>query len=641
MPPTTAPVASGDAPHPVAVGAYSGHGADSIPPEVLAKYPPRALPPDVSRHVSAMLDVAGPGIGSVSPDGKSLYFTWRVTGVSQVWKLDGPRHFPAELTGGEDVTTLAAITPDGKHLLIQRDRKGEENPGLYLQDSNGGPLVEIQHKAKVQTHLEAISPDSRYVYFSANDVQPNAYAIYRYDVDAKKRELVFDDAGLWHVSDIRADGHLLVRKETGSLSAEIWQWDPGKKKLEPIIGQQEKEEYSAQYGAKEGEILLQTNKLGDFRRLYSRVDGKLTPITPDIHFDVSDYSIDEKRTRILYTTNESGFTRPHAIDAKTYKPLALPSFGDVDHVHFGATTPDARFTTVGVDDGRHPLQAYVIDWTTGKAEKWNAPSTPEVDTTKFVRVQLDTYPARDGTKIPVLVRRPEKCASDPCPVVVSFHGGPEAQSLPGFGVLGQMFVDAGFVYVEPNVRGSDGYGKAWSHADDGPKRLDIITDVEDASKWAKTKFAVGGKTPKVGVFGGSYGGYTVLMAMTMFAGAYDAGVDIVGISNLNTFLMNTAPYRRILRISEYGDPEKDAAALEKLSPMTYIDRVNAPLLIMQGASDPRVPAGEAIQMHEALENRHVASELEIFPDEGHGAQKRENRVIMYGGAVAFFQKTLR
>ncbi len=158
---------------------------------------------------------------------------------------------------------------------------------------------------------------------------------------------------------------------------------------------------------------------------------------------------------------------------------------------------------------------------------------------------------------------------------------------------------------------------------------------------AKVKFAANGKTPKVGVFGGSYGGYTVLMAMTMFAGAYDAGVDIVGISNLKTFLLNTAPYRRILRISEYGDPEKDAAALEKLSPMTYIDRVNAPLLIMQGASDPRVPAGEAIQMHEALENRHIPSELMIFPDEGHGAQKRENRVIMYGSAVAFFQKTLR
>jgi dipeptidyl aminopeptidase/acylaminoacyl peptidase len=131
------------------------------------------------------------------------------------------------------------------------------------------------------------------------------------------------------------------------------------------------------------------------------------------------------------------------------------------------------------------------------------------------------------------------------------------------------------------------------------------------------------------------------MAMTMFAGAYDAGVDVVGISNLKTFLVNTAPYRRVLRISEYGDPVKDADALAKLSPINYVDRVKAPLLILQGATDPRVPAGEAVQIHEAFRKKGIASELMIFPDEGHGAQKRENRVLMIGHAIAFFEKHLK
>ena len=223
---------------------------------------------------------------------------------------------------------------------------------------------------------------------------------------------------------------------------------------------------------------------------------------------------------------------------------------------------------------------------------------------------------------------------------MAFHGGPEGQALPGFNVGAQMFVDAGFVYAEPNVRGSDGYGKTWSHADDGAKRLAIITDIEDASKWAKNAFTSGSTAPKIGVYGGSYGGYSVLMAMTMFAGDYDAGVDIVGISDLRTFLRNTAPYRRILRISEYGDPDVDADALAKLSPMTYIDRVKAPLLIVQGASDPRVPAGESIQIHDALQAKGVPCDLTIFPDEGHGAQKRENRVYTYARAIGFFQKHL-
>ena len=169
----------------------------------------------------------------------------------------------------------------------------------------------------------------------------------------------------------------------------------------------------------------------------------------------------------------------------------------------------------------------------------------------------------------------------------------------------------------------------------------MITDIEDAARWARKRFAAGAKAPKVGIFGGSYGGYSVLMGMTMFAGAYDAGVDIVGISSLATFLRNTAPYRRALRISEYGDPDKDAEALAKLSPMTYIEKVKAPLLVVQGATDPRVPAGEAIQIHDALSKRGLPVDLMIFPDEGHGAQKRENRVVMYGHALAFFEKYLR
>jgi dipeptidyl aminopeptidase/acylaminoacyl peptidase len=223
---------------------------------------------------------------------------------------------------------------------------------------------------------------------------------------------------------------------------------------------------------------------------------------------------------------------------------------------------------------------------------------------------------------------------------VHFHGGPEGQSVAGFNARAQLFVDAGFVFVEPNVRGSVGYGKTWEHADDGPKRLAVITDIEDAAKHVRSAWAQGGRAPRVGIFGGSYGGYSTLVGMTMFAGAYDAGVSVVGISNLVSFLENTAPYRRILRVSEYGDPANDRDALVKLSPITYLDRVKAPLLLIQGLSDPRVPAGEAVQMHQAMRAKGLDSQLIIFPDEGHGAQKRENQVATLGHALRFFQKHL-
>jgi dipeptidyl aminopeptidase/acylaminoacyl peptidase len=622
---------------------YRGHGADSISPKLLETYRPLPLPADVSRRIESLIDVRAPGVGAMSPDGKSMFFSWTITGIGQIWKIDGPKHFPSEMTGGGDSTWLAAITPDGRWLVVQRDRKGEENPGLYLQSPAGGPLEIVQHEKDVQTRFEAVSSDSKVVYFTANDRKADSYVVYRWDVAKKMKDVAFDqEEGLWHVSDVKDDGRLLLRKETGSLTAEYFEYDPAKKALKPLLGQGEKEEYDARYGAREGSLVVLTNKLGDYRRLYSWSNGKLEPLGDDAKADVDAFDVDRKRRRILYTTNEGGFGRPHALDAKTLKPIKLPAMPEADRVTFGATTPDARFTTVGIDDGRHPMQGYVIDWNSGRVDVWHAPSTPETDTTAFARVQVDSYPAHDGTKIPVLVRKPEKCtASAVCPVVVAFHGGPEGQARPGFSVGAQMFVDAGFVYVEPNVRGSDGYGKAWLHADDGPRRLDIITDIEDAATWARSHFAAGGQEPKVGIYGGSYGGYSVLMGMTRFAGAYDAGVDVVGISDLRTFLRNTAPYRRILRISEYGDPDGDAEALAKLSPMTYVDRIKAPLLVMQGASDPRVPAGEAVQIHDAVVKKGVPCELMIFPDEGHGAQKRDNRVLMIGHAIRFFAERLK
>src|SRR5262249_48828324 len=158
--------------------------------------------------------------------------------------------------------------------------------------------------------------------------------------------------------------------------------------------------------------------------------------------------------------------------------------------------------------------------------------------------------------IPMFVRRPAACANAdrPCPVIVHFHGGPEGQSRPGFSPILQFFVDAGFIIVEPNVRGSSGYGRTWLDSDNGAKRLQVITDLEDAAIHVKRAFARNGVAPRVGVFGGSYGGYATLMSMTRFAGAFDAGVSNVGIANLVTFLQNTAAYRRALRVSEYGDP---------------------------------------------------------------------------------------
>lgn len=640
----TAPAATASAT--VAPGApgYKGLGVESLAPEVLARHVAPPLDRDVSAKIQAMLDVRAPAAGIASPDGKRLYFTWAITGTAQIFRVDSPMGFPTQLTGGEHPTQIVDVTPDGKWLVASRDRNGEENPGLYLLSPEGGALKVIQHKPKVQTQLNYLASDGASLYYRANDVTPDSYAIYKYDLASGKAESVFSEPGIWSLADVKGDT-LLLRKDVGSNMGQYFEYALATKKLEPVIGKDEKEDYVARYGAG-GELLVLTPKLGEYRRLYSLKAGKLEPITPDLKFDVSSFSVDRTKKRILYTVNEGGYMKLFGLDALTKKPLKLPALPAGDHQMFGATTLNGRYTSFQVDPGTAPAQSFVFDWTSSKLEKWHKPSTPELDTNAFAKVALESYPARDGTPIPMFVRRPAGCvartaAEGPCPVIVSFHGGPEAQTTAGFSTRAQMFVDAGFVYAEPNVRGSDGYGKSWLHADDGPKRMNIITDIEDAARFVRAKWAVGGKSPKVGVYGGSYGGYSTLIAMSMFSGAYDVGVSVVGISSLLTFLENTAPYRRILRTSEYGDPEKDCAALETLSPITYVDKVKAPLMLIQGATDPRVPAGEALQFYEALKKKGVPTELIIFPDEGHGFQKRPNQVLAMGHTVRFFKEHLK
>ncbi|MBS2021451.1 MAG: S9 family peptidase, partial [Deltaproteobacteria bacterium] len=503
----------------------------------------------------------------------------------------------------------------------------------------GGPLTEIMHKPQVQTSYSFITPDSRYIYFRANDKKPESYALYRYDRKSKKIEDVFSADGIWSIEDHKPN-KLLLAKEVGSNMTEFYEYDESTRALTPLFGQGEREDYNASYGAGD-EILVLTPHFGEFRRLYSWVKGKWAPLSPEIKFDVSGFRIDEPRTRILYAVNENGYEKIAGLEAKSHKPLKMPPLPKAENTSVGNTTHDGRFTIFSIDNGVEPLQHYAVEWKTMKLTRWTKSSAPEIDLSGFQPTTLETYPARDGTPIPVLVHQPKSCNPAPCAVIVDFHGGPESQATPGFSPYAQLFLDAGFVYVEPNVRGSDGYGKTWLHSDDAAKRLDVITDIEDAATWAKKRFAANGVTPKVGITGGSYGGYATLVGMTMFAGAYDAGAEVVGISNLITFLNNTAPYRRPLRISEYGDPEKDKDALVKLSPITYIDKVKAPLLMIQGASDPRVPVGEALQFYEAMSARKLPVELVVFGDEGHGAQKRGNIVAQIGYPIRFFQKYLQ
>ncbi|MCA9971908.1 MAG: S9 family peptidase, partial [Anaerolineales bacterium] len=255
-----------------------------------------------------------------------------------------------------------------------------------------------------------------------------------------------------------------------------------------------------------------------------------------------------------------------------------------------------------------------------------------IPTDAFIAPELVHYPTFDGRQIPAWFFRPAEAAG-PAPVVVVVHGGPESQFRPYFNFLVQYLAHAGYGVLAPNVRGSTGYGRVYSDLDNVEKRMDSVADLAHAAHWLAARDDVDGR--RIAVYGGSYGGFMVLSALTTYPELWAAGVDIVGISNFVTFLENTSEYRRGHRESEYGSLAADRAFLEAISPLNHVDQITAPLLVIHGANDPRVPLGEAEQLVDALRQREVPVEFLVFADEGHGLAKLKNKLVAYPAVVAF------
>ena len=223
------------------------------------------------------------------------------------------------------------------------------------------------------------------------------------------------------------------------------------------------------------------------------------------------------------------------------------------------------------------------------------------------------------------------------PTVVEVHGGPESQRRPIWSAPIQYLAGRGFAVLAPNVRGSTGYGKAYSHLDDVRLRMDSVRDLAHAVEWLR---ANGADPRRIAVMGGSYGGFMVLSAITTYPDLWAAAVDIVGIANFVTFLENTGVWRRVLREAEYGSLERDRAFLEEISPIHHVERITAPLIVLHGANDPRVPVGEAEQIVETLRQRGRPVEYLRFEDEGHGLIKLPNRIAGYTAIGAFLERWL-
>jgi dipeptidyl aminopeptidase/acylaminoacyl peptidase len=300
---------------------------------------------------------------------------------------------------------------------------------------------------------------------------------------------------------------------------------------------------------------------------------------------------------------------------------------------------DGRRLALVFNGARFNADVWIHDLQTRTLKQVTHSSRAGIPQSSFIEPELIHYKTFDDRMIPAWYYQRGKPSGYTVPVIVSVHGGPEGQALPSFSATDQYFLARGYAILVPNVRGSTGYGKTYTHLDDVQKREDSVKDLAAAVEWLKTS---GGADPKrIAVMGGSYGGYMVLAAITLYPEIWSAAVELFGIANFETNLKRTSGYRRKLREREYGTLDKDLEFLRSISPIYKVDRIRAPLFVLQGKNDPRVPYTESEQIVKALRDRNRPVEYILFEDEGHGFVKLTNRLYMYPKIVEFLNRHMK
>jgi len=620
------------------------------------------MPPDpvVARvyDVERYLTIRSAYGATVAPDG-TVAFLLDTTGVAQVWTLEEPGAWPEQRTFYDEPVSFVTASPERPEFVFGMDEGGNERTQLHRLDADG-TVTELTARPDAKHRWGGFSHDGERFAFASNRRDEAVFDIYVQNRDgADDPQRIYEGDGWLSVGGWSPDDDRLVVTEAHwSFDQDVYVLDVGSGELTHLTPHEGDVRYLSAGWGPEGEALYLVTDDGADTLYLARLDaetGQIDTVRGGGEWNVDGVAVDDETGLLAYSRNVDGYTDltvGRLAGALTVEEFATPELpGDVaGGVSFGpagerfALSASGRATNTNVyvvdipplrDGGRTDGASTPAD-ATDAATRWTHASTAGVPLESFVEPDLVRYETFDGREIPALFSLPGDATRGETPVVVDIHGGPESQRRPSFSGLIQYFLSRGYAVFEPNVRGSTGYGKAYTHLDDVEKRMDAVRDVGAAVDWLETHPAV--DPDRIVAKGGSYGGFMVLAALTEYPELWAAGVDIVGIANFVTFLENTGSWRRELREAEYGSLEADRELLEDISPINNIEAIEAPLFVLHGANDPRVPVEEAEQIVEEALEQGVPVEKLVFEDEGHGLSKLENRVEAYTRVVEFLDE---
>jgi dipeptidyl aminopeptidase/acylaminoacyl peptidase len=587
----------------------------------------------MTHEPEAFVSIGGAAAPVFSRDGQTL-FHLRGSSLPQVWALDIATGADRQLSFHDEKVALLRRSPLDDRLIYGVDRGGDERQQLLLldpRDPTPGARKLTDNPAVIHD-FGAWSPDATRIAYAANERDEAHLDVYVQDIASGARQCVYQGHNMVSVSGFRSDGaKLALLHDRGFADTSLLLLDVASGDVQTLGSPSN---FQSVRWSSDGRTLLALTDHGgsEFLRL-CRLDpdsGDISVISEAAGRDVEGWSVSPDARLIATIENDRGYgvLRVGPIDGDRPVVTGLPR-GVVGDLSWSADGSALAFSAAAPTI---PPSLWV--WRDGEARAVWQPES-QLDPAGFVDLELVSWHSFDGIRVPgwfALPRSPRPPGG--YPAIMWVHGGPVSQTRPNFRPDIQMLLERGFAVLLPNVRGSSGYGRSYTVADDVERRLDSVTDLAHGRQWLAAHPAIDGD--RIGIMGQSYGGFMVMSAITEHPDLWRAAVNYYGIADFTTLLGGTGAWRRGHRAAEYGDPERDADLFARISPIYRVDRIRAPVLIAHGTRDPRVPLGESEQFVAALQERQKKVVFEAFDYAGHGFVRPDDRRRIYRAVADFF-----
>ena len=620
------------------------------PPTPAAAAPASAPATEVAapakRHpIEDFIDTTGVAGASFSPDESRILFSSNKSGIWNAYTM------PA---GGGDWTPVTASTTDNiyseawfpadERKLVTRDQGGNELNHLYVIEADGSEK-DLTPGEKLKAEFIGFSPDGGAFYVATNERDEKFFDLYRYDAKTYKRSRLYENKEGYDIGAISPDERWLALSKTRTRADNnLHLYDRQKKKTIDLTPHKGNANYSAEtFSANSTNLLYTSDEGSEFKRLrrYVIADGKHEDVQT-APWDIVYARYSQTGKYLVVATNVDGSTQVTITEAATGEPLALPNLpaGEIRGVSIARSENRMAFY---VNGDRQPSELYTLTFGEPEAKRLTTSLSPKIESDELVDSSVVRFKSFDGMEIPNILWKPHQAtASNKLPALVLVHGGPGGQTTRGYNTIAQFLANNGYVVLGINNRGSSGYGKTFYAADDQKHGHEPLQDCIEAKKYLQSLDYVDGD--RIGIMGGSYGGYMVLAALAFQPDEFKVGVDIFGVSNWLRTLESIPPYWESFRealYQEIGNPETQRDMLIAISPVFHADNINKPLMVLQGKNDPRVILAESDDIVAAVRKNNVPVEYVVFDDEGHGFSKKKNQIEGYGKILTFLDTYLK